>query len=96
MPEAAIACLSELPVMSPAAVAAGSLMIENQHAPLFPIALVEKDFRYVIDAALNASTAVPTSKAVHEVFQQAIAQGHGAQNITGVAQLYRRSPLQSG
>ena len=84
----AMACLGELPVISPAAKGAGNLMVMNHHAPLFPIALVEKDFRYVLQASQAVDAQTPLSTAVHQVYLEAISQGYGSDNITGVAQLY--------
>lgn len=90
-PDAAIACLSQLLVTSPAAVLAGQLMVAEQHAPLFPIALVEKDLRYLLATTTQPEAAVPTTAAVYEVYRQAIAEGYGTHNITGVAQRDRKS-----
>ncbi|MBE9014636.1 NAD(P)-dependent oxidoreductase [Chroococcidiopsidales cyanobacterium LEGE 13417] len=84
----AIECLGELPVISPAAKVAGNLMLAQNHAPLFPIELVEKDFRYVIQTAQAVEALIPTSAAVRDVYQTAIADGYGSDNITGVAQLF--------
>jgi 3-hydroxyisobutyrate dehydrogenase len=80
----AMACLGELPVTSLAAKVAGSLMVANQHEPLFPIALVEKDFRYT----LQASVAMPTAKAVQAVYQAAIEKDLGDRNITAIVHLF--------
>lgn len=86
--EKAMECLGELPIISPAAKLAGNLMLTQNHAPLFPMGLVEKDFRYVLQTAkaLNAST--PTSKAIHDVYQDAISSGYGNDNITGIIQIF--------
>ena len=84
----AMACLGELPVISPAAKGAGNLMVMNHHAPLFPIALVEKDFCYAIQTAQSVNAQTPLSTAVHHVYLEAIAQGYGSDNITRVSQLY--------
>lgn len=81
-------CLSELPVTSPAARAAGNLILAQNHAPLFPIALVEKDFRYVVEAAQTVNAATPIAAALHSVYQKAIDRGYGSDNITGVIQLF--------
>jgi 3-hydroxyisobutyrate dehydrogenase len=81
----AMACLGELPVTSLAAKVAGSLMVADQHAPLFPIALVEKDFRYTLQ---STRVVLPTAKAVQAVYQMAIDHGLGEQNITAVAHLF--------
>jgi len=87
-PEKAMECLSELPIISAAAKGAGSLMVRNHHAPMFPIELVEKDFRYVIQTAQAFEVSTPASTAIHNVYQEAIAKGHGGENITGIVQLF--------
>jgi len=84
----AMATLRELPVTSPAIKGAGNLMITHTHSPIFPIHLVEKAFRYTLQSANSIGT-IPTVSAVHGVYQDAIAQGYGANNITGTIQLFR-------
>ncbi len=81
----AMDCLGELPITSLAAKGAGGLMVEQQHAPMFPIELVEKDFRYAI--AMSEADP-PTTTAVREVYRDAIAKGHGQDNLSGVVQLF--------
>ncbi|MEO0407483.1 MAG: NAD(P)-dependent oxidoreductase [Cyanobacteria bacterium P01_A01_bin.135] len=88
-PEVAMACLNKLPVTSPAIKGAGSLMVSERHAPLFPIHLVAKDFRYVLQGVNAVGGSAPVSQAAQEVYQAAIAQGHGDANITGVARLFQ-------
>ncbi len=85
--EKAIECLGTLPVISPAAKGAGSLMVMSNHAPMFPIELVEKDFRYVIQTAQALDASTPASIAIHGVYQDAVAR-YGSENITGVVQLF--------
>jgi 3-hydroxyisobutyrate dehydrogenase len=80
--------LGDLPVTSLAAKMAGNLMVANNHAPLFPIELVEKDFRYVVQTAQATNTSIPAAAAIHRIYQDAIAQGRGSENITGVVQLF--------
>lgn len=84
----AMTCLGELPVISLAAKAAANLMLAHQHDPLFPIDLVAKDFRYMMQTAAALNAVTPVSEAIHAIYQEAIAQGHGNQNITGVANLF--------
>jgi 3-hydroxyisobutyrate dehydrogenase-like beta-hydroxyacid dehydrogenase len=86
-----MSCLGELPIINPAAKAAGNLMVMNRHAPLFPIDLVEKDFRYVIQTAQRLNATTPTSTAIHRVYQEAIVKQYGNDNITGVVQLFVQS-----
>ena len=87
--EKAWKCLEELPVISPAVRGAGNLMLANNHAPMFPINLVEKDFRYIIQTAQAIGAVIPASTAAQVTYQNAIAQGYGNDNITGVVQLFR-------
>lgn len=87
-PEKAMECLGDLPVLSLAAKGAGSLMVSQNHAPLFPIDLVEKDFRYVTQTAQSLEATIPTVTAVMDIYRSAIAQSHGGDNITGVVQLF--------
>ncbi|MEM6432314.1 MAG: NAD(P)-dependent oxidoreductase [Cyanobacteria bacterium P01_D01_bin.115] len=84
--DAALDCLGELPIMSPAAKLAAELMRANTHAPLFPIALVEKDFRYGVQSAQAVKAKTPITAAVGEVYRTAIAQGYADDNITGIIQ----------
>ena len=85
----AMECLGELPVLSSAAKGEGSLMAANAYAPLFPIELVEKDFRYGLQTAQPIDAKTSTLAACHRVYQEAIAQGYGCDNMTGVIQLFR-------
>ncbi|MGD1858664.1 MAG: NAD-binding protein [Leptolyngbyaceae cyanobacterium] len=84
----AMALLGELPILSPAAKVAGSLMLTSNHAPLFPIELVEKDFRYAIATAQTCGAEIPISAALRDIYQRAIADGYGNTNITGIIQLF--------
>jgi 3-hydroxyisobutyrate dehydrogenase len=87
-PEKTMECLGNLPVLSLAAKGAGSLMVSQNHAPLFPIDLVEKDFRYVTQAAQNSRALIPTSTVVMDIYRNAIAQGYHSKNITSIVQLF--------
>ena len=86
----AMECLGDLPVLSPAAKGAGNTMVSNNHAPMFPINLVEKDFRYFIQTSQAVNAATPASTVIREIYQDAIAKGYGNDNITGVIQLFVR------
>jgi 3-hydroxyisobutyrate dehydrogenase len=87
----ASAIFGELPVTSPAVKGALASIGARNFAPMFPIDLVEKDFRYLLETAQTSSSSVPTANAVHQIFANARDAGHGEQNITGVAQLYLES-----
>jgi 3-hydroxyisobutyrate dehydrogenase len=84
----AMALLGELPILSPAAKLAGNLMLTGNHAPLFPIELVGKDFRYAIATAQTNGAEVPILTTLRDVYQRAIAAGYGNTNITGIIQLF--------
>ncbi|MBC8121476.1 MAG: NAD(P)-dependent oxidoreductase, partial [Gemmatimonadaceae bacterium] len=84
----ALEIVSSTPVCSPAARAAASAMLTRNFAPMFPIELVEKDLGYVLDAAEVSGARVPVTQAARHVYAEAIEQGHGADQMTGVSQLY--------
>jgi 3-hydroxyisobutyrate dehydrogenase len=86
--EKAMECLGNLPVLSLAAKGAGGLMVSQNHAPLFPINLVEKDFRYVNQTAQSLEATIPIANAAVDIYRMAIAQGYGDNNITGIVQLF--------
>ncbi|MEM9137838.1 MAG: NAD(P)-dependent oxidoreductase [Cyanobacteria bacterium P01_F01_bin.42] len=83
--EQSMTILENLPILSPAAKLAGRLMLSGNHAPLFPIDLVEKDLRYLLETD-NAD--MPISQSAHSVYREAIAMGYGNQNITGIIQRF--------
>ena len=84
----ATAILTATPVCSPAAKMAAEAMVKRQFSPLFPIELVEKDLNYALKTAQQDRGKLPLVDAAHQIFSQAIAQGYGDRNITGVAKLY--------
>jgi 3-hydroxyisobutyrate dehydrogenase len=83
---AAPAALASLPVTSPAARGALALMQSRSDAPLFPIDLVEKDFVYALD---QPGAVLPMTRAGHECFAKAKAEGLAALNMTAIARLYQ-------
>ena len=87
-PSKTMECLGDLPVLSMAVKGAGGLIVAQSHAPLFPIDLVEKDFRYVVQTAEKMAVELPTSSAVMDIYRSAIAHGYGHENITGIGQLF--------
>jgi len=80
--------LKSTPVCSPAASAAINSMLAGAFDPMFPIDLVKKDFSYAVKSANEYGLTTPLTEAAMSVFQQAIEEGFGEDNITGVAQLY--------
>ncbi|MEM8934162.1 MAG: NAD(P)-dependent oxidoreductase [Acidobacteriota bacterium] len=84
----AIDLLAQMPITSPALRAVGQGIVARRFAPHFPIELVEKDFRYVLDTARSAAAELPSATAAHATFERAVDAGHGGDNIHGVAQLF--------
>ncbi|MBX9682993.1 MAG: NAD(P)-dependent oxidoreductase [Hyphomicrobium sp.] len=84
----AIEIVGTTPVCSPAANLAAGAMLAGNFTPMFPIELVEKDFGYVIDEAGRVGAKVPVSLATRNVFGDAKSHGFGADNITGVVNLF--------
>lgn len=84
----ALEVLSEIPVLSPAAKGVAGLITARNFAPMFPIDLVAKDFRYAGAAASAAGADLPVADATGRVFERARQQGFGGDNIAGVAKLY--------
>lgn len=89
--ERAVGILGAMPITSPALKGVGGLIAAGKYAPMFPIDLVEKDFRYIEACARSVEAQVPTAAAVWAVYDQARSAGFGADNIAGVAQLFVRS-----
>ncbi len=80
--------LSGLALTSPAMKGVIGQMVARNFAPLFPIALIEKDLRYATTTAATNHAKTPTIQAVQAVFADALAAGWGADNMSGVAQLF--------
>ena len=77
--------LSNLPTLSPAAKGYGNLMKLDNHTPLFPVDLAEKDFGYILESSPSA----PLAKATQEVLRLAIEHGYGGDNISALIELYK-------
>lgn len=89
--EKTVGILNEVPVISPAIKGITGLMLARQYTPMFPIDLVEKDFRNVLATASSLGVETPTTAAVRDVYADAITKGFGGDNIAGVAQLFDKS-----
>jgi len=83
-PTEAMDCLGQIPVTSLAAKGAGASIVAQNYAAMFPIHLVEKDFRYACESGENA----PATVAIQQMYKEAIAKGHGEENITAIARLF--------
>jgi 3-hydroxyisobutyrate dehydrogenase len=87
-PTQAVEVLNTLPTTSPTLQGAGKLMAAGNHAPLFPIELVEKDFGYALATAQTLGAATPILAATHALYAAAVARGYGNNNIVGIKQLF--------
>jgi 3-hydroxyisobutyrate dehydrogenase len=87
-PAKALEIVGSTPVASPAVKAAGSAMLAQNFAPMFPIELVKKDFEYFLQTAKRAQSTTPLMEVVHTVLSTATQQGLGQSNITGLGALY--------
>jgi len=56
---------------------------------MFPVRLVEKDFRYTVATAEAAGATVPISASVLEQLQVAMARRFDEEHLTAVAKLYQ-------
>lgn len=90
--EHASGILSHLPVASPAIQGVSVLVARQQFDPLFPIALVQKDFDYAERSAKSLGSFLPTTVAVNKVYREAMDSGYGMQNIHAVSRLFVEPP----
>ena len=58
--------------------------MNKQFEPLFPVGLVEKDFRYIIGMSHSYRSEVPLSRAAHGVYKNALKHGLGEKNINSI------------
>ncbi|MBL1275351.1 MAG: NAD(P)-dependent oxidoreductase [Ectothiorhodospiraceae bacterium] len=84
----AIDVFNQLPTTSPALQGIGGLIAAENYAPLFPIDLVEKDFRYALAMAENTADQYTLTQTAHSTFKTAISAGYGSDNIASVARLF--------
>lgn len=87
--ECVLAAVGATPVWSMVAPRISGSMLAGNFTPQFPIELIEKDFGYTLLTAGSAKAA-PTIAAAHGVFRQAIEQGLGKDNMTGVVKLFTK------
>ena len=84
----AIEIFGDLPVTSPALKAVADQIGQRSFQPMFPVELVEKDFRYLLETARDLSAGTPVGETVHDLFRRAAEKGYAGDNISGVAQLF--------
>lgn len=81
--------LGSLPLVSPAAKAAGAAMLSRSFEPQFPVGLVAKDLRYAIATAEVAGAAVPVVRSAAGVVEEAMVRGLAGENLTAVVKVHR-------
>jgi len=74
-------------VWSPIASRHANAMLASNFTPMFPVELIEKDFRYTLEAA-GSTEAAPTIAAAQQVFREAMTRGLGGLNHTAVVKLF--------
>lgn len=84
--EKIIKALSSTGAWSPAANGISMMMLKRIFDPMFPIELIEKDFRYTLEATEHSS---PVINAARDVFLRGIDNGIGEENMTAVIKLYQ-------
>ncbi|MCQ8186637.1 NAD(P)-dependent oxidoreductase [Parvularcula maris] len=89
-PARSVEIVGTTPVCSPAAKLASEAMLAGAFAPAFPIDLVAKDFDLAEASARAAGARVPVTKASGGAYREAVRQGYGEDNITGIMQLYAK------
>jgi 3-hydroxyisobutyrate dehydrogenase-like beta-hydroxyacid dehydrogenase len=80
--------LSTLPITSLAMQGVGAQIADHSYAPLFPVSLVEKDFRYALEFARSVQALTPSCNVAHELFASANGKGLSGENISSVAKLF--------
>ena len=78
------ALLTSLPITAPGLARVVGLIETRNFTPNFPISLVEKDLRYLVETGL----ALPITRRAQEIFDAANERGDGQLDISGVANNY--------
>ncbi len=76
------------PTASPAAKGAMASMVVGNYAPMFPVALVAKDFTYASASATEMGAATPLADAAAAVFTRGAESGLDDEQNTAVRKLY--------
>ena len=87
-PQQTVDILATLPITSPAIQGTLTQMTARNFAPLFPIHLVAKDFGYIETAAAAAAALTPCTTTARKLYAEAVENGLGDENISGVLQLF--------
>jgi 3-hydroxyisobutyrate dehydrogenase-like beta-hydroxyacid dehydrogenase len=83
-----IPILATTPLVSPAAIGAAKLIEARDFKPRFPVKLVAKDFRYVVESGRRISAELPMTSAAQTLFDRLSDEGFGEENISAVVRLY--------
>ncbi|WP_455290037.1 NAD(P)-dependent oxidoreductase [Cupriavidus necator] len=88
----ALEAVAATAVWSTAAQRIATSMVDGDFAAQFPVELIEKDFGYTLEV-VGSSEAAPTIAAARGVFSDAISQGMGKVNMTGVVRMFCEPPF---
>lgn len=86
----ALAVLLEGAPGSPIAKLTTARMIAGDFTPNFPLKLMAKDLAYAVKESMARGQPLATASAAYDVFQRAIAAGHGDKDMSAVVELLRR------
>ncbi len=84
-----LAALAQTPAWSMIATRNTPSMLNGHFAPLFPVELIEKDMRYMLDS-VGENQMSPVIRATQRVFQQGVEHGFGAEQMTAVIKLFQK------
>jgi 3-hydroxyisobutyrate dehydrogenase len=85
--EATLKAIAGTPVWAPVDQVISGSILAQAFAPQFPIALLEKDFGYMLDVA-GGPEKLPLAQTVRDSLQQAMAAGWGDLQMTALAKLH--------
>ena len=80
--------LANFPIVAPPLAGAAKMMAVKSTAPLFTIDLIEKDLRYLVEAATASGAELPGTANVRAIFRRGQDQGLGQSNVSGLAALF--------
>lgn len=83
-PARVVEIIGATPVASPAAKVAAAAMLAGNFAPAAPIELIAKDL--ALAAAMGGD--LPLTEAAGAIYRAAVAEGYGADNVTGIVRRY--------
>lgn len=86
--ENTLTALSHTPAWSMIATRNTPSLLNGHFAPLFPVELIEKDMRYMLDS-VGENHASPVIAATQQVFEQGVAHGFGDEQMTAVIKLFQ-------